>query len=176
IKSAASPPGGSHTVWLDSVEEANAYLASLTPDGTTHYNDAIQELMNNYDTVGDPAPDADRTEVYFVSDGKPNPASQSLSASGTVDDWENFLNANDIDQAFASGLSPGIPANDPDLEDIAFKDANNDGIDDGLSSIVVTNESQLLATLVGTVTSAPLTGNVISDTVADVFGADGKGN
>jgi VCBS repeat-containing protein len=155
-----------HTVWLDSVEEANAYLAGLSPDGTTHYNDAVQELIGNYNTAGDPVPDADRTEVYFISDGKPNPTSQSLSASGTVAQWQNFLADNDVDTAFAIGVGAGIPANDGDLEDVAF----------GQPSIVVTNEGQLLATLVGTVAAPPVTGNVITDATADVFGADGKGN
>ena len=167
-----------HSVWLNSPEEANAYLAKLEADGTTHYNDAIQATIGNYDTVGDPAPDADLTEVYFISDGKPNPQSQSLTDSGTVDQWENFLRDNNVDQAFAIGVGSGIPANDHDLEDVAYKDANHDGIDDGSSSIVVTDQSQLLDTLVGTVTVAgpPAHGNVLTDPVADVFGADGKGN
>jgi hypothetical protein len=165
-----------HSVWLNSPEEANAYLAKLEADGTTHYNDAIQTTIANYDTPGDPAPDADRTEVYFISDGQPNPQSQSLTESGTVNQWEDFLRDNNIDQAFAIGVGDGIPANDPDLEDIAYKDADHNGVDDGNSSIVVTNEGQLLATLVGTVAGPPVSGNVLTDPTADVFGADGKGN
>ncbi|HZF32878.1 MAG TPA: VWA domain-containing protein, partial [Candidatus Angelobacter sp.] len=167
-----------HSVWLNSPEEANAYLAQLEADGTTHYNDAIQATIGNYNTVGDPVPPADLTEVYFISDGKPNPQSQSLHDQGTVGQWEDFLRDNNVDQAFAIGVGNGIPANDPDLEDVAYKDANHDGVDDGNSSIVVTDQSQLLDTLVGTVAVAgpPVHGNVLTDPVADVFGADGKGN
>ena len=151
-----------------SIEDANAYLAALEANGETHYSAAIQETM---DTYNDGLPAADRSLVYFVSDGKPFPANTSLQSQGLVDDWEEFLDENNIEQAFSIGVGNGIPANDPDLEAVANKDANNDGVDDGPSAVVVT-ENLLLNTLVSTVTNT-VSGNVLAN---DQFGADGTGS
>jgi VCBS repeat-containing protein len=149
--------------WLDSPEEANAYLASLVAGGGTNYTAAIEEAMAAYAD----APAADKTEIYFLSDGVPT-AGTSLAATGTVAAWEAFLAdpANHVDTAFAVGIGNGIATNDPDLADVAFPNG------DPQNPTVVTDESLLIDTLVGTVAN-PVSGNVLLN---DDFGPDGKGN
>jgi hypothetical protein len=167
-----------HSVWLSSPEEANAYLAALNADGTTNYagaNGAIPELLNNFNTVGDPVPDADRTEVYFISDGKPNPGTTTLSGSASVvtaGQWGTFLTNSSIDNAYAVGVGNGLDLNDVDLGRVSFPHGNG-GAEP--NRIIVLDAGQLLATLVGAIPN-PLFGNILTDAPADVFGADGKGN
>jgi T1SS-143 domain-containing protein len=152
--------------WLGSAFDANAYLAGLDANGTTNYNAAIQETMANYNSG---LPPADQTFVYFLSDGKPNPSTTSLDASGTVDDWENFLTDEEIDEAFAVGIGEGVDDNDGDLSDIAFPNDDPDNV------VIVTDESQVFDALVATV-NVQASGNVLTDGVDDTFGADGPGS
>jgi len=161
--------GAASTQWM-SIAEANAYLATLEAGGTTNYAAAINETMDNFDSPGNPLPAADQSLVYFISDGKPNPSATSLNA-GQVAAWEEFLVENDVERAFAIGVGNGIPANDPDLEKIAFNDANGDGVDDGASAIVVTDDL-LIDTLVSSVVNV-VSGNVLT---AGGFGGDGQGS
>jgi hypothetical protein len=169
-----------HSVWLDSPEQANAYLAKLEANGTTNYagaNGAIPELLNNFNTASDPEPAADKTEVYFISDGKPNPASTTLDGavgSTTVAAWEQFLTDHNVENAYAIGVGNGLDANNADLGKIASPPSGDAATEP--NRLIVTDESQLLATLVGTVAGPAVSGNVLTDSVADVFGADGKGN
>jgi T1SS-143 domain-containing protein len=151
--------------WLGSAFDANAYLAELDSDGTTNYNAAIQETMANYNNG---LPPADQTFVYFLSDGKPNPAGTSLEASGTVDDWENFLTDEAIDESIAVGIGGGVDDDDGDLSDIAFPN------DDPSNVIIVTDEIQVFDALVATV-NVQASGNVLTDDPDDQFGADGPG-
>jgi len=164
--------GAAHSAWLSSPEAANAYLAQLQADGGTHYDTAIAQLIDNYNTAADPAPPADLTQAYFLSDGVPNPATTSLhspSASVSVADWEGFLTANHIDNAFAVGIGASVAVNDPNLGDVAFPNGA-DGAEP--NRFIVTDEGKLLDTLVGT-TASPVSGNVLTN---DIFGADDKGN
>ena len=160
------------TGWV-SIEQANAYLAGLEADGTTNYGAALTQAETTFNTG---LPDADRNLVYFLSDGKPTDSAGNDSHLGAtaVTNWENFAanDSNNIEQVFAVGIGNGIPAGDPDLEAVAFKDANNNNVDDGPSAVVVTDESLLLSTLVSTVANV-VHGNVVTDSLADAFGADG---
>jgi Ca2+-binding RTX toxin-like protein len=63
----------------------------------------------------------------------------------------------------------GLTVDDPDLGDVSFP--NGPGSSEP-NRLIVTDESQLLDTLVGTV-ATPVSGNVLTN---DAFGADGKGN
>ncbi|MGE0120092.1 MAG: VWA domain-containing protein [Dongiaceae bacterium] len=148
--------------WLSSVAEANAYLATLVPAGGTSYAAAVQMAMDAF--AG--APPADKAEIYFLSDGAPTPG-ESLADAGLVDDWESFLAdpGNGIAHAFAVGIAPGIVAADPDLVDVAFPN-------DPSSLLILTEETQLVDTLVSTVDN-PVSGNVLTN---DNFGADGPGD
>ncbi len=150
--------GAASSGWLSSPEAANAYLASLVASGGTNYAAALEMAMAAYDG----APPADQTEVYFLSDGAPT---QSLTAA-QIAEWEGFLDTNDVDKALAVGIGAGIQSNDPDLAAVAYPNG------DPGNPIVVTQTSQLIATLVGTVDN-PISGNVLTN---DDFGADGKGN
>jgi uncharacterized protein YegL len=156
--------------WM-TIDQANAFLATLTASGTTDYHDALTTAVTAFNTD---TPDADRSLVYFLSDGKPTTAGGAESTLGAADitAWQTFASndANKIEQVFAIGLGTGIPANDPNLEGVAFTDGNNDGVKDGNSSVIVT-EDLLLDTLVSTVAST-VSGNVLTN---DQFGADGPG-
>jgi VCBS repeat-containing protein len=151
--------------WFDSVADANAYLAALAATGGTNYAAAIQAAMGVFNGAPADVLNADKTEVYFLSDGEPTKG-DSLHEAGLVDDWEAFLAQHDVDKAFAVGIGGGLVANDPDLADVAYP--NNDPS----TLLVVTDESQLIHTLVATVAN-PVSGNVLDN---DSFGADGKGN
>jgi len=144
--------------WLDSPEAAEAYLAGLVAGGGTNYAAALSTAMSSF--AG--APTASSTEVYFLSDGAP---STSLTAN-QISQWESFLAGKHVDQALAVGIGTGISATDPDLAAVAWPNG------DPQNPVVVTQPSQLIPTLVGTVDN-PITGNVIAN---DDFGADGKGN
>ena len=162
-----------NSTWLSTPAEANAYLAQVEALGSTNYDAAVKQLIDNFSTPADPAPQTPNTvtEVYFISDGKPNPPTSSLhdpSASVSVADWEHFLTSNNIANAFGIGIGTGLDPDDPNLGDIAFP--NGGGSEP--NRIIITNESELLATLVGTV-AVPVSGNVLTN---DIFGADGKGN
>jgi len=163
------------SVWFSTPQEANAYLAALEAGGTTNYagtDGAIPTLINNINTPADPEPAADKTEVYFISDGKPNPASTTLGGSTSVTttaQWETFLTGHNVDHSYAIGVGSGLNANSTDLGNVAFPNGTG-GAEP--NRILVTDESQLLDTLVGTVAN-PVTGNVLTN---DGFGADGKGN
>src|SRR5262249_3752292 len=113
------------------------------------------------DTPGDT-----KTEIYFLSDGEPTPGT-GLSETGTLGTWETFLQDpnNHIDTAYAVGIGGGITRTDA-LDEGAFPH------NDPSNPLIVTDESQLLDTLTGTVANHT-SGNVLTN---DDFGADGKGN
>lgn len=151
--------------WLSGAAAANAYLAGLDAQGETNYAGAIQEVIASYSSG---LPDAGQALVYFLSDGKPNPASTSLAASGTLDDWESFLASEGIGTAFAVGIGPDVDDNDGDVSDVAFPN------DDPGNVIIVSNESETFDALVATVVEAG--GSVLTDPEPDRFGADGPGS
>ncbi|MGH6926857.1 MAG: hypothetical protein ACREEV_00970, partial [Dongiaceae bacterium] len=153
--------------WLGSAAAANAYLAGIDANGGTNYNSAVQEIMASYD-IG--LPEARQSLVYFLSDGKPEPASSSLQAQGTIDDWEGFLAGNGIGKAFAVGIGPDVSNEDGDLSDVAFPNS------DGSNIIVVTDQSDTFEALVATLTGAEAAGNVLTDAPPDRFGTDGPGS
>jgi Mg-chelatase subunit ChlD len=84
--------------WLATPEAADAYVAGLVAGGGTNYTAAIDTAMTAY--AG--APKADKSEVYFLSDGAPT-AGQGLNADKTAQ-WEGFLNSNHIEKALAVGI------------------------------------------------------------------------
>jgi Ca2+-binding RTX toxin-like protein len=159
--------GADNSGWLGSAAAANAHLAGLDAQGSTNYNAAIQEVMSSY---GIGLPEARQSMVYFLSDGKPNPASTSLQASGTVDDWEAFLDSNGVRDAFAVGIGPDVSNEDGDLSDVAFPNS------DGSNVIVVSDASDTFDALVATLTGAEAAGNVLTDAPPDRFGTDGPGS
>jgi Ca2+-binding RTX toxin-like protein len=153
--------------WLDSAAAANAYLAGLDANAGTNYNGAIQDIMGSY---GSGLPEARQSLVYFLSDGKPEPASTSLQAQGTVDDWEAFLAGNGIGKSFAVGIGPDVSNEDGDLSDVAFPNGEPGTV------IVVSDASDTFDALVATLTGSEAAGNVLTDAPPDQFGIDGPGS
>ena len=151
--------------------EALAVIDSFVAGGTTNYAAAIQQLIDNFDTAANPRPPAaDVTNVYFLSDGVPVPASADLSSNGLVGAWETFLIANNVNAAYAVGIGSGVSGGDADLEEIAFPNGDPD------NPVILLDESELAGTLVGTLANS-VTGNVLSDNGdgADSFGGNGPG-
>jgi Ca2+-binding RTX toxin-like protein len=159
--------GANNSGWLGSAAAANAYLAGLDANGGTNYNGAVQEVMANY---GIGLPEARQSLVYFLSDGKPEPASSSLQARGTIDDWEGFLAGNGIGRAIAVGIGPDVSNEDGDLSDVAFPNG------DPRNVIVVSDAADTFDALVATLIGAEAVGNVLTDAPPDRFGADGPGS
>jgi uncharacterized protein YegL len=147
--------------WLSSGEAANFYLAGLEADGDTDYTDAITTAMSSYSNG---TPQADQTLVYFLSDGKPDPANRSLQATGTVAEWGQFLTNEGIEQSIAVGIGPDVDDSDGDLSDVALQ--NNP---------IIVDEAGVLDALVATV-NAEASGNVLTDGPDDQFGSDGPGS
>jgi hypothetical protein len=146
--------------WLNSIDEANAFLAGLAPGGATNYAVGINATMAAFAD----APPADKAEIYFLSDGAPT-AGTGLAAAGLLDEWEDFLSdpANGIAHAYAVGVGTGVQANDPDHVQVAFPN------DDLSTLLVVTDPGQLVGTLESTAPN-PVSGNVLAN---DDFGGDG---
>ena len=164
-------------VWTSKLDAIN-YINGLSAGGNTHYNDAIDEVTGNWG-AGPTA--ADQTPVYFLSDGVPKPASQGLDTTEETN-WINFLNNPDgnagtsdaVTQAFGIGIGSGLSGGDKDqLEPIAWHPGEIAGTTSSGASdpnvIVVTDQSQLSATLTGTLPGLA-SGNVLAN---DAFGADG---
>ena len=148
--------------WLSGsnvVQQVDDYLEDLDARGSTNYEAALEEVQDSFGTP--PGGEGFRNISYFLTDGVPTSGNVPLS-DDNVSDWEAFLGDNDI-TTFAVGIGTGIPADDPDLVDVAFMS----------NPIVVTDESELIDTLLTTITTVQ--GNVLADAMPEpaTFGADG---
>ena len=152
-------------------------ILALQPTNTTNYDDALNTAWNAFESPGKIS-DAQNI-LYFFSDGIPNasnltssPQHPPLGGGNGIDSaetaaWEGFLNTNDIN-SFAIGLGTGAVVSE--LNPIAF---NGFGAGTNTNAIVVTDLSQLDATILSTITSLPINGNLITDPNPDAsFGAD----
>lgn len=146
--------------WTDP-ESADSFIQGLNVSGGTNYDAAVAAVMSNWG--GGPS-SADKTMVYFISDGEPSPG-QGLDTDETQA-WQNFLASKGVDVANAIGISTGL--DDADLAPIAWAPENPD-----LLPIVLTSATGLDATLQGTVPNSQVF-NVITDGAAGTgLGADG---
>ncbi len=157
-----------NSTWLtgsvaEVVASANAYLAGLEASGTTNYLAAADQVIGNFAT--DLPAGVDENVLYWLSDGNPT-AGQQLTG-GNLTQWEEFLDANDM-QALAVGIGDGATL--AGLGPVAFPDNDPDNPD------LVTTESQLIQTLLETL-PVGASGNLLADEGfgADAFGADGPG-
>ena len=151
-----------HTGWLSGdtvLDQADAILDPLNPVLYTDYDDAITLVKNE---LADGLPTADRSVMYFLSDGEPNPASDGLSGS-EVTSWESALQGSPIDMVYAFGMGTGI-TNTSALEPVGWE---RDTTSDADTVAVIENMSDLTAYLLATV---PTTGNILTN---DEGGADG---
>ncbi|MEV3819371.1 DUF5801 repeats-in-toxin domain-containing protein [Aeromonas dhakensis] len=180
--SATNPTG----VWVN-VDTAKAIILGLVSTDSTNYDDALNEAIKAF---GDPGKLANAQNVsYFMSDGEPNanalsgsPATvpdgnnslgggdgidgDGTTLTGEAKDWADFLKANDIN-SFALGMGSGSTASA--LDPIAYN-----GVSEvNTTSLIVTDFSQLAATLLSTVVAPPLSGQLLNGGLTASTGADG---
>ena len=181
--------------WIDmSDPAARATLVNtilgLQAGGSTNYDAALAEDMTAYN-AGAAAGQLLTTPgvqnvAYFLSDGEPTVGDGNTSVlrnaeSGGGSDagiqgtlitgeqgiWTSFLNSNDID-SFALGMGPA--ASKSALDPVAFDGRGPTGTN--TDGIVVKDLSQLISTLVSTVSASPVSGDLVGSLAAN-FGADG---
>ncbi|XYZ21753.1 retention module-containing protein [Aeromonas hydrophila] len=180
--SATNPTG----VWVN-VDTAKAIILGLVSTDSTNYDDALNEAIKAF---GDTGKLANAQNVsYFMSDGEPNanalsgsPATvpdgnnslgggdgidgDGTTLTGEAKDWADFLKANDIN-SFALGMGSGSTASA--LDPIAYN-----GVSEvNTTSLIVTDFSQLAATLLSTVVAPPLSGQLLNGGLTASTGADG---
>ena len=181
-----------HTVWMTRAE-AITYIQTAANwnfgGGNTDYDVALNEMMSNYAGIR-PAGMAEKTVVYFMSDGEPNTTSQSggdagITTNGTgtdvsIAEWEAFVGnpTNNISDVFAIGIGSGVNSADVNnLNPIAYP--NTDvaapiGQQDHVVIVPSSDLTSLTATIDALLTSilTPVTGNLLVNSTA---GADGYG-
>ena len=179
FSSTASNP---QAIWQDP-SAAKTFVGGLSARGSTNYDDALNEAWRAF--ISDTGRFADGQNIlYFLSDGEPNEndlSNSSLPTYGTSDnnlgggdgisyseedDWIGFLKNFDI-KAYSIGLGSGVSASK--LDPIAY---DGTGAGTNTPAIVVTNLSQLDATLSNTIAAPPLVGTLL-DGVTAATGADG---
>jgi uncharacterized protein YegL len=165
--------GATHvgTDWM-TIAAAKTLVNGLGAGGFTNYDAPVVMAEAIFDD-GIPLATAGVQNVsYFMSDGVPNRPTGSdingpLAGMNSVEEgiWTTFLNDNSID-SFALGMGTGVTQ--AALDPLAFNGQTNTNT----GSIVVTDLSQLTATLVGTVGNA--SGSLLTDGILPSnFGADG---
>jgi len=155
------------------IDGANTYLAGLVASGLTDYDAAVALAQTAFASG---TPSADQNLLLFLSDGEPTD-DNGTGTNGLVDAeitaWETFLTDNDM-PAFAVGVGTGV--NTDNLAPIAFDPAP--GTQPADTPVVFTDEGDLLPELLELIVGSFLSsfdGNLLSESVADTFGADGAG-
>ncbi|OYY49059.1 MAG: hypothetical protein B7Y48_07685 [Methylophilales bacterium 28-44-11] len=153
--------------YIDDTTGAINYINNIQPTGGTQYTTALNELMTGYTQ-----PPADKTLIYFVTDGDPN-ANFGLSTTSTptIAQWENFVqNTTAIGNtspsiAFGVGIGPSVSL--ANLLPIAYPNNDTDPVDGQEDyAIRVVNPSDLATSLLATVD-----GGLVAGTVSVVSGA-----
>ncbi|HHQ4602810.1 TPA: type I secretion C-terminal target domain-containing protein [Aeromonas veronii] len=184
----ASSANNPTSVWVN-VDVAKSTILGLVPSGNTNYDDALNEAIKAF---GDTGRLTNAQNVsYFMSDGKPTVNALSGSAASVLDgdnslgggngidgdgstlsgetkDWADFLKANNIN-SFALGMGSG--STQSALDPIAYNGVSG-ASPANTTAVVVTDFSQLAATLLSTVVAPPLAGQIINGIAASA-GADG---
>ncbi|MFM5587005.1 type I secretion C-terminal target domain-containing protein, partial [Aeromonas rivipollensis] len=175
-------------VWV-TVDAAKTIILGLSPTNSTNYDDALNEAIKAFSDSGRLV--GAQNVSYFMSDGLPNANSLSggdasvpdgdnslgggdgidgdgATLSGETKDWADFLTANNIN-SFALGMGSG--ATQSALNPIAYNGVSG-ASPANTTAVVVTDFSQLAATLLSTVVAPPLSGQLIDGITAST-GADG---
>ncbi len=153
----------SGSTWL-TVDEARAFLDTLTAGGTTNYDAALTLAMTAFGAAGKIV--GAENVAYFLSDNNPNEPAGSIGVNAAEEAaWKDFLRANDIN-AFALGVGTG--GIDPaQLHPIAYDGA----LEVDTQGQVITDLNLLAPTLANTV-NASVSGNLLTDG-GNKAGADG---
>ncbi len=146
--------------YIDNTTGAISFVNSQQADGGTSYSSAINKVMSTWTNV----PAADKTLVYFISDGSPDSGQEVGTSLQTT--LQNFINTNGIDEVFAIGMGT---AGTSSLTPIA---SDSDNV------IVISSPADLADTLLSTVDDGVVLGNVSllsssGNTGGLNFGADG---
>jgi large repetitive protein len=165
----------SESAWFnDDVSSANNYLDGVNASGGTYYDTALNSVINGYNP-----PSADKTLMYFISDGEPNndhSLDNSVTYGGEQGEsaWTKFLVDNNVDIAYGIGISNGVSLDS--LTPVAYPDTNADGDVDPYA-VKVLNEFDLKKTLLDSVSDGVVQGDasVLMSSGSDgiVIGADG---
>ncbi|WCB47652.1 DVU1012 family biofilm structural adhesin [Nitratidesulfovibrio vulgaris] len=150
----------------DAVAKATQYLTTdnkFVPGGGTDYDDATAATASALQTG---MPNADRTVLYFFSDGAPDPISEALNATEEKAWVDALKGVDNLDIAYAIGI--GSQVSTTHLLPVGWERNPTDPDNpDAHSTKVLTDLSQLESTLLNTV---PIEGNLLNN---DVKGADG---
>jgi hypothetical protein len=174
VKLTTFSSSGTSSDWM-SAEDAIKMIDNLKASGYTNYEDAVYETYTNFD----PAPDADRTIGFFISDGEPtyeNNEGRDVSGNvGTdgqsgwldasyVSAWTAFVEQN-LDELNVIGIGTGI-TNTTYLDMLA--QADNALVD--INVMLVKDVTELETYLAPNV--QVINGNVMDNVD---FGTDGEG-
>ncbi|ABU71333.1 Calx-beta domain-containing protein [Vibrio campbellii] len=150
--------------WL-TVDEAKAYIDTLTAGGATNYNRAINEAKDSWDDAGK-LPSASNVS-YFLSDGQPNPASSFIN-DARENSWIDHLTDSD-NQITALAYGMGVNLMPDQLDRVAYDGFLNQDLD----GVVVPDVTQLPPVMLQSVIQ-PVGGNLMYNTSPDTgIGADG---
>ncbi|MBD9415081.1 retention module-containing protein [Pseudomonas sp. PDM16] len=176
--SATSNLSSSGEVWL-TASQAKSVIGALSNfygDGNTNYDAALMKAITAFGSTGKLVGGNVQNVSYFLSDGQPTTNSSWGIGAGNNDGivpaeesvWTTFLNNNEI-QSYALGMGQGSASDQAQLNPVAY---NGIGAGTNTNGILVSDLSQLDATLQGTVSAPTITGNLILEG-SNGFGADG---
>ncbi|MDD2932603.1 MAG: Calx-beta domain-containing protein [Methylotenera sp.] len=154
------------TWYVDNKTGAVSYVDGLQSGGGTRYSTALDATMTGFTQ-----PAADKTLIYFVTDGEPT-SGYAVGATQQTQ-WQSFVDAN-ADIAFGIGIGA---ASLNSLLPIAYPNVDADGNGTEDYAIRVNNPADLSDTLLATVDGGVVIGNVSvlsgNGTSGLLLGADG---
>ncbi|MFA7351760.1 MAG: Ig-like domain-containing protein [Methylotenera sp.] len=154
------------TWYVDNKTGAVSYVDGLQPGGGTRYSTALDATMTGFTQ-----PAADKTLIYFVTDGEPT-SGYAIGATQQTQ-WQSFVDAN-ADISFGIGIGA---ASLNSLLPIAYPNVDADGNGAEDYAIRVNNPTDLSDTLLATVDGGVVIGNVSvlsgDGTSGLLLGADG---
>ncbi|MDP3776664.1 type I secretion C-terminal target domain-containing protein [Methylotenera sp.] len=165
--------------YIDDTTGAINYINNIQPTGGTQYTTALNELMTGYTQ-----PPADKTLIYFVTDGDPSGGfALTTSSTPTIAQWENFVqntsSAGNTSPSIAFGVGVGPSVSLTNLLPIAYPNNDTDPADGQEDyAIRVVNPSDLAASLLATVDGGLVAGTIsvvsnVGGTSGFLLGADG---